>query len=84
MTHLVPVGEGLGIQIPPDLIKAAHLDDASDLFFELTMQGLLIKPPSCATKKGLNISKEFNRLRQGVTLGPETTLKQLMEDGRKW
>jgi antitoxin component of MazEF toxin-antitoxin module len=45
MTHLIPVGEGMGIQIPPHLIKAAHLDDASDLFFEVTKRGLLISPP---------------------------------------
>lgn len=42
---MVPVGEGFGVQIPPDLIKAAHLDDASDLFFELTNRGLLISYP---------------------------------------
>ncbi|MEK7655009.1 MAG: hypothetical protein AAB323_01975 [Pseudomonadota bacterium] len=84
MTHLVPVGNGLGVQIPHHLLKAAHLDDASDLFFEVTMQGLLIKPPSITTRPILNIAQEFEQLRRGVTLGPGMTLKQLIEDGRKW
>mgnify|MGYP001575403697 CR=1 FL=1 len=44
MTHLISIGTGRGIQIPSHLIQAAHLDDASDLFFEVTDQGLLIKP----------------------------------------
>ncbi len=44
MTRLIPVGEGLGVQIPPHLLKAAHLDDASDLFFEVTSDGLFISP----------------------------------------
>lgn len=46
MTHLIPVGGGLGVQIPSHLIKAAHLDDASDLFFEVTNRGLLISSPA--------------------------------------
>ena len=66
------------VYIPPHLLKAAHLDDASDLFFEVTMQGLLIKPPS------VTIAQEFVKLRQGVTLGQELTVKQIIEDGRKW
>lgn len=44
MTHLIPVGEGLGVQIPLHLLKAAHLDDASDIFFKLTDDGLVISP----------------------------------------
>lgn len=83
MTHLIPVGEGLGVQIPPHLLKTAHLDDASDLFFEVTMQGLLIKPPVITKKTAVNIAKEFDRLRQGITLG-KTTIQELIEDGRKW
>lgn len=45
MTHLIPVGEGLGVQIPPHLIKAAHLDDASDLSVEVMNYGLFISLP---------------------------------------
>ena len=45
MAHLIPVGEGLGIQIPPDLLKAAHLDGASDLSVEIMNDGLFIALP---------------------------------------
>ncbi len=65
MTRLIPVGEGLGVQIPPHLLKAAHLDDASDLFFEVTMQGLLINPPVMTKKE------------EGTTLGPKIPSQKL-------
>ena len=62
MAHLIPVGEGLGIQIPPDLLKAAHLDNTSDLFFEVTMQGLLIKSIEPAFGKNSEKKGSIERL----------------------
>jgi antitoxin component of MazEF toxin-antitoxin module len=64
MTHLVPVGQGLGVQIPPHLIRAAHLDDTSDLFFEITERGLLIVPEttSMAVKQNKNLDKSLAQL----------------------
>ena len=79
MTHLVPVGNGLGVQIPPHLLKAAHLDDASDLFFEVTNNGLFISPhqkkyqhqvsfvelmASCPVQVDLNIERTLHPHRE--------------------
>lgn len=43
MSHLIPIGGGLGVQIPPHIISAGHLENA-DLFFEVTHHGVLIRP----------------------------------------
>ena len=59
MTQLIPVGQGLGIQIPPHLMKVAHLDEASDLFFEITDRGLLIAPETIA---GISKKKSLAQL----------------------
>lgn len=79
MTRLIPVGEGLGVQIPPHLLKAAHLDDASDLFFEVTMQGLLIKPPVMTKKQAIDHLKQFRKEHGRFT---DEELKAMKEEGR--
>lgn len=59
MSHLIPVGGGVGVQIPPHIISAGHLENA-DLFFEVTALGVLIRPqtqqshlPNAITEKTL-------------------------------
>lgn len=42
MPHLIPVGEGVGVQIPQHIISAGRLEDA-ELSFEVTADGVLIK-----------------------------------------
>ncbi len=79
MTHLIPVGEGFGIQIPPHLIKAAHLDNASDILFELTMQGLLIKPPMMTKKQAIDHLKQFKKEHGKFTY---EELQEMKEEGR--
>ena len=68
MVHLIPVGEGLGIQIPPDLLKAAHLDDASDLFFEVTTHGLLIKSTQAVVQIEEDEERFFAKLADAVDM----------------
>ena len=45
MTHLIPVGEGLGVQIPLHLLKEANLDGVSDLSVEVMNHGIFIALP---------------------------------------
>ncbi|MEK7655011.1 MAG: hypothetical protein AAB323_01985 [Pseudomonadota bacterium] len=62
MTHLVPVGNGLGVQIPPHLLKAAHLDDASDLSIEVMHHGLFISLPQPKYVRGPQSKTIFDLL----------------------
>lgn len=55
MSHLIPIGGGLGVQIPPHIISAGHLEDA-DLFFEVTQNGVLIKPEVQKSKQQNSVS----------------------------
>lgn len=43
------MGAGIGVQIPPHIISAGHLENA-DLSFEVTKQGVLIKPKKQETQ----------------------------------
>lgn len=43
MTMLIKIGNSQGIRIPKAIVKQAHLENSS-LEFEVTAQGLLIKP----------------------------------------
>jgi hypothetical protein len=58
MSHLIPVGGGLGVQIPPHIISAGHLED-TDLLFEVTPRGVLIRPepPKSKDKSSMNLAE---------------------------
>jgi antitoxin MazE len=43
MTMLIKIGNSQGVRIPKAIIKQAHLEN-SPLEFEVTAQGLLLKP----------------------------------------
>jgi antitoxin MazE len=43
MTMLIKIGNSQGVRIPKAIIKQAHLENAP-LEFEVTAQGLLLKP----------------------------------------
>ena len=44
MTHLIPVGNSLGIRIPKAIIAQVGFDAQTDLAFKVTEEGLLITP----------------------------------------
>ncbi|MCE5316476.1 MAG: AbrB/MazE/SpoVT family DNA-binding domain-containing protein [Parachlamydia sp.] len=62
MSHLVPVGNSLGLRIPKAIIAQAGFNVNTDLAFKVTEEGLLITPVrNC--REGWE--KAFNKTRQG-------------------
>jgi antitoxin MazE len=51
MTMLIKIGNSQGIRIPKAIIKQAHLENTS-LEFEVTAQGLLLKPVKKKPREG--------------------------------
>lgn len=51
MTHLIPIGNSLGIRIPKAIIQQAGLENM-DLDFKVTEKGLLIKPVRSQARAG--------------------------------
>lgn len=51
MTMLIKIGNSLGVRIPRAIIKQAHLENSS-LEFEVTAQGLLLKPIQKKPREG--------------------------------
>ena len=51
MTMLVKIGNSQGVRIPKAIIKQAHLEN-SPLEFEVTAQGLLLKPVQKKPREG--------------------------------
>lgn len=51
MTMLIKIGNSQGVRIPKAIIKQAHLDNAQ-LEFEVTAQGLLLKPVQKKPREG--------------------------------
>lgn len=51
MTMLIKIGNSQGVRIPKAIIKQAHLENAS-LEFEVTAQGLLLKPTQKKPREG--------------------------------
>lgn len=79
MTHLIPVGEGLGVQIPPHLIKAAHLDEASDLSVEVMNHGLFISLPkqkNLGTSRAKTIFDFFGSIKIDGSLDVDAAIQQ--------
>jgi len=53
MTTLIQIGNSRGIRIPKTIIKEANLDD-SEISFEITENGLLLKPIKNKSRKDWN------------------------------
>lgn len=51
MTMLIKIGNSQGVRIPKAIIKQAHLENAP-LEFEVTAQGLLLKPTKKKPREG--------------------------------
>lgn len=51
MTMLIKIGNSQGVRIPKAIIKQAHLENVS-LEFEVTAQGLLLKPVAKKPREG--------------------------------
>ena len=51
MTMLIKIGNSQGVRIPKAIIKQAHLENAP-LEFEVTAQGLLLKPIQKKPREG--------------------------------
>jgi antitoxin MazE len=51
MTMLIKIGNSQGVRIPKAIIKQAHLEN-SPLEFEVTAQGLLLKPAQKKPREG--------------------------------
>lgn len=51
MTILIKIGNSQGVRIPKAIIKQAHLEN-SPLEFEVTAQGLLLKPVPKKPREG--------------------------------
>lgn len=51
MTMLIKIGNSQGVRIPKAIIKQAHLEN-SPLEFEVTAQGLLLKPTQKKPREG--------------------------------
>lgn len=51
MTMLIKIGNSQGVRIPKAIIKQAHLEN-SPLEFEVTAQGLLLKPVQKKPREG--------------------------------
>ncbi|MBD3808922.1 MAG: AbrB/MazE/SpoVT family DNA-binding domain-containing protein [Sulfuricurvum sp.] len=51
MTTLIKIGNSQGVRIPKAIIKQAHLENAP-LEFEVTAQGLLLKPVPKKPREG--------------------------------
>lgn len=51
MTMLIKIGNSQGVRIPKTIIKQAHLEN-SPLEFEVTKQGLLLKPVQKKAREG--------------------------------
>lgn len=51
MTMLIKIGNSQGVRIPKAIIKQAHLEN-SPLEFEVTEQGLLLKPIQKKPREG--------------------------------
>ncbi|MGA9045164.1 AbrB/MazE/SpoVT family DNA-binding domain-containing protein [Sulfuricurvum sp.] len=51
MTMLIKIGNSQGVRIPKAIIKQAHLEN-SPLEFEVTAQGLLLKPAKRKPREG--------------------------------
>ncbi|MCL4432266.1 MAG: AbrB/MazE/SpoVT family DNA-binding domain-containing protein [Epsilonproteobacteria bacterium] len=51
MTMLIKIGNSQGVRIPKAIIKQAHLENVS-LEFEVTAQGLLLKPTQKKPREG--------------------------------
>ncbi|MFZ2890360.1 AbrB/MazE/SpoVT family DNA-binding domain-containing protein [Sulfuricurvum sp.] len=51
MTMLIKIGNSQGVRIPKAIIKQAHLENAP-LEFEVTAQGLLLKPIQRKPREG--------------------------------
>lgn len=51
MTMLIKIGNSQGVRIPKAIIKQAHLENTS-LEFEVTAQGLLLKPVQKKPREG--------------------------------
>lgn len=51
MTMLIKIGNSQGVRIPKAIIKQAHLEN-SPLEFEVTAQGLLLRPVQKKPREG--------------------------------
>lgn len=51
MTMLIKIGNSQGVRIPKAIIKQAHLEN-SPIEFEVTAQGLLLKPIQKKPREG--------------------------------
>jgi len=62
MANLIQIGNSRGIRIPKTIIKEANLDD-SEISFEITENGLLLKPIKNKSRKDWKklIDMELNK-----------------------
>ncbi len=51
MTMLTKIGNSQGVRIPKAIVKQAHLENA-DIEFEVTKDGLLLKPTNKTPRSG--------------------------------
>lgn len=83
MTQLIPMGDSMGIKIPPHLLSAAHLDSDVDVFFEVTDRGLLLTSEN--TKKSIKVKQAIERIksfRQQYGMFSAAEIKDILDEGR--
>ncbi|MCX6073329.1 MAG: AbrB/MazE/SpoVT family DNA-binding domain-containing protein [Campylobacterales bacterium] len=83
MTMLIKIGNSQGVRIPKAIIKQAHLENTS-LEFEVTSQGLLLKPIQKKPREGWE-EQIKKALLENPTLEEETFLGNDLDfEGWEW
>jgi antitoxin MazE len=83
MTMLIKIGNSQGVRIPKAIIKQAHLEN-SPLEFEVTAQGLLLKPAKRKPREGW-AEQIQQALREDPTLDEEIFLGDDLDfEGWEW
>ncbi len=74
MTMLIKIGNSQGIRIPKPIIKQAKLED-SEIEFEVTKNGLLLKPVKKKPRKGWE-----NNIKEVLSKNSKTNDEAFLED----
>lgn len=83
-SHLIQVGNSLGVRIPKALIAQLGFNKDTDLEFKVTQEGLLISPVSHARKGWSEAFKTAPKKRKERLLMEEEIVNEFDRDEWEW
>lgn len=84
MTHLIHIGNSLGIRIPKAIISQVGFHEDMTLLFKVTKEGLLIVPKKSCREGWEEAFNEFDESKEGEMLMRENSLTKFDDEGWEW